>query len=63
LQRSASLALLQRSSVFSCRSVAQHLSSLLAAIKKLNFASNSISTVAAGSFPGQFSTTNFFFTF
>jgi Leucine-rich repeat (LRR) protein len=32
---------------------ATDLSSLPATLKKLNFASNSISTVAAGSFPGQ----------
>ena len=33
---------------------AADLSSLVAAVKRLNFASNSISTIAAGSFPGQF---------
>jgi hypothetical protein len=33
---------------------AADLSSLPATLKKLDFASNSISTIAAGSFPGQF---------
>ena len=37
---------------------AADLSSLAAAVKQLNFASNSISTIAAGSFPGQLTNLN-----